>query len=98
MPKKQTKKKNKFFVDKIILAVAIIEPLCTIPQIYEIASSRNASSISITTWLGFNILTLIWVWYAVKHKEKMIFIYQSLFFILNSILIILAIIYGGTWL
>lgn len=97
MPEKHPKKKKEFLVDKIILAVAIIEPLCTVPQIYQIASSKDASNISIATWIGFNIMVFIWIWYAIKHKEKMILIYQSLFFILNTILIIYAVAYGGTW-
>ena len=97
MPKKYTKKKKEYFVDKIIFGVAIIEPLCTLPQIYEIISSKDASNISIATWIGFNALTAIWIWYAVTHKEKMVLIYQSLFFILDTILVIYAIAYGATW-
>jgi len=98
MPKLKKAKKNQFFIDKLILVVAVVEPLCTLPQAIGIFRSQNASGISISTWVGFNLLTIIWIWYSIVHKEKVVLIYQSLFFIFDSLLIIGAIIYGGTWL
>ena len=96
---KQNKKNNKsYFVNKIILAPAIIEPLFTLPQAYIIFKNQDASDISLTTWIGFNILTLVWIWYSIVNKEKIVLIYQGLYFILNTIIIIGALIYGGTWL
>lgn len=97
--RKQNKKnKNSYFVNKIILATAIIEPLFTLPQAYIIFRNQDASDISLTTWIGFNILTLVWIWYSIVNKEKIVLIYQGLYFILNTIIIIGALIYGGTWL
>lgn len=98
MPKLKPKQKQKSFVDKLIIFVAVLEPLCTLPQAIEIFRSRDASGISILTWVGFNVLTTIWIWYAIVHKEKIVLIYQSLFFIFDSLLIVGAIIYGGTWI
>lgn len=97
MMTKQTKPKKQSFVDKIILPVAIIEPLFTLPQVIIIFRNQNASDVSIITWLGFNLMTLIWVWYAIMHKEWIVFTYQLLFFIINCFVIIGAIIYGGQW-
>jgi len=98
MPKLKPKQKRQSFVDKLIIIVAVVEPLCTLPQAIGIFKNRNASGISILTWVGFNLLTIIWIWYAIVHKEKIVLIYQSLFFIFDSLLIIGAIIYGGTWI
>jgi uncharacterized protein with PQ loop repeat len=98
MPKLKTKQKRQYVVDKIILAVAILEPICTLPQAIGIYRDKDASGISILTWVGFNILTIIWIWYAITHKEKIVLIYQSLFFIFDTLLIVGAIMYGGQWL
>lgn len=98
MPKPNPKHKKEYLIDKIILFVAIFEPLCTLPQVIEIYSNKDASNVSILTWIGFNVLTTIWIWYAITRKQKIVLIYQSLFFIFDSILIIGAIIYGGQWL
>lgn len=92
------KQKQRSFLDKIIVIAAVVEPLCSIPQIVGIFRNQNASGISIFTWIGFDILTMIWIWYAIVNKQKMILIYQSLFCIFNTLIIIGAIMYGGTWI
>jgi uncharacterized protein with PQ loop repeat len=97
MPKHKHKNQRSFFVNKIILAVAIIEPLFTLPQAYTIFQNQNASDISLTTWVGFNILTAIWIWYSIVNKEKVVLLYQGLFFVFNTLVIIGALLYGGKW-
>lgn len=98
MPRQKQKPKKELFIDKIILIAAIVEPLFTLPQVILIFRNKDASDISIITWLGFNLMTLIWIWYALIHKEKIVLIYQLLFFIINCFVIIGALVYGGQWL
>jgi uncharacterized protein with PQ loop repeat len=98
MSQQKSKSSHRSFIDRIILAVAVVEPIFTIPQVYVIFKDRDASGISITTWIGFNILTIIWIWYAIEHKDKIVLIYQGLFFLFNTLVIIGAIIYGGQWM
>lgn len=92
------KHKHTLIINKIILITAIIEPLFKIPQAYIIFQNRNASDISLTYWVDTNFLTFIWVWYAVITKQKLILVYQGLFFIINTLIIVGALIYGGRWI
>lgn len=80
------------------MVVAVIEPLITLPQAYTIFSNRDASDISLTTWIGYDIMTMVWIWYSYVNKEKIVLVYQSLFFVTNTLVIIGAIAYGGRWL
>jgi uncharacterized protein with PQ loop repeat len=98
MPKRKRETKKDSIVNKIILAAAIIEPLFTFPQAYIIFKNQNAADVSLTTWIGFNLLTIIWIWYAIVNKEKVVLIYQGLYFLFNTLVIIAALLYGGTWL
>jgi uncharacterized protein with PQ loop repeat len=84
-------------VDHLTYFAAVAEPLVTIPQVYAIFSTKDASGISISAWLGFECFTTIWIWYALVHKEKMILVYQGLFWILDGMVIIGAILYSGHW-
>lgn len=84
-------------VDRLIYIAAIIEPLILYPQAIQIFRYENAQGISIPTWIGINILTSIWIWYAITRKQKVIFLYQGLFFIANTLIIIGALMYGGKW-
>lgn len=96
MPKQ--KPKHKLFVDKIIFAAAIIEPIFTLPQAYIIFKNRNAADVSLVTWFGFNILTVIWLWYAIVHRDKVVLVYQGLFFVFNTLVIVGGLLYGGQWM
>ena len=98
MLKQISKRKKREIIDKTILTVAIVEPFFTLPQALIIFETKNASDISILTWVGFNIMTLIWIWYAINKKDKIVLIYQGLFFLFNSVVIIGALLYGGKWL
>lgn len=82
-------------VDRLIYLAAIVEPLFSLPQAYEIYHNKSAASVSILAWLGFEFMTLIWIWYGITHKEKMILIYQSLFFVIDGMVLVGAIFYGG---
>lgn len=82
-------------VDRLTYMAAIVEPLFSLPQAYQIFHDRSAGSVSILSWIGFEVMTLIWLWYGVVHKEKMILVYQGLFFIIDGSVLFGAIYYGG---
>lgn len=82
-------------VDRLIYLVAIVEPLFSVPQAVEIYRTKSAGSVSILSWLGFEVMTAIWIWYGIVHKERLILIYQALFFIIDGAVLVGALYYGG---
>jgi uncharacterized protein with PQ loop repeat len=82
-------------VDRLVYLAATVEPLFSLPQAYQIYHDKAAANVSILSWLGFEIMTLIWLWYAIVHKEKLILLYQGLFFIIDGSVLVGAIYYGG---
>lgn len=57
-----------------MLVFAIVEPLATIPQIYQIWSSDNKSGVSLATWIFYTITSCIWLVYGIKNKDKPIIV------------------------
>lgn len=93
-----TKKQSKpQVVDRLTYAAAIIEPVITIPQAVIIFREQTAAGVSLGSWIGFQILTAIWVWYGIVHRDWLIITYQGLFFIVQGFVIAGAIIYGASW-
>ena len=90
--KKQQKPK---FINRLVYVAAIVEPLCSLPQAYSVWSTRSAGSVSILSWLGFVVMALIWIWYAIVNRERIIFIYQAMFFVIDSSVLVGAIYFGG---
>lgn len=91
------KQANAKFVDRLTYLVAAIEPIVTIPQVYLIFRDKTAEGIAISSWIGYQIFTLVWLWYGIVHKEKVIIFYQLCWFVLQMIIIIGAIMYGAKW-
>lgn len=88
---------NKRFVDRLTLFVAILEPIVTAPQAIAIFYHREATGVSLSTWIGYDMLNLVWLWYAVIHRNRIIFIYQGLFLIVQTVIIVGGLLYGATW-
>ncbi len=92
------KKSNTKVVDRLTYAAAIIEPIITLPQAIQIFSNRNAQGVSITAWLGYELLQMIWLWYGIAHKDRIIILYSLLYAVIQMIVIVGAILYGGKWI
>ncbi len=92
--KRQVKPK---LVDRLTFIVAVIEPVITLPQVYVIFRDKTATGVSLSTWVGYEILTVIWLWYGLEHKDKMIILYQGLFMIVQTGVIVGGILYGAKW-
>lgn len=85
-------------IDRLVYLVAIVEPLFSLPQAYQIYHARAAANVSVLSWLGFECMTLIWLWYGLVHRDKTILIYQGLFFVIDGAVLVGAIYYGGALL
>jgi len=91
------KTKKPLLVDRATFVVAIVEPLVTIPQVLTIFVNKSAVGVSLATWLGYELLTLVWLWYAIVHKDRIILLYQGLFFLFQTGVIIGGLMYGAKW-
>jgi uncharacterized protein with PQ loop repeat len=97
--KKHAKKKwgQKEISEKMVYVAAIVEPIITIPQAYVIFKDQTAAGVALSSWIGYQLLTLVWIWYAIVHKERLILVYQGLFLIIQAFVIVGAIMYGAPW-
>ncbi len=92
--KKQAKP---LLVDRLTYLVAAIEPIVTIPQLYVIFRDKSAEGIAISSWVGYQLFTLVWLWYGIVHKEKVIIFYQACWLVLQQLIIIGGLMYGAKW-
>jgi uncharacterized protein with PQ loop repeat len=91
------KSKHSKLVDRATYIVAVLEPLVTVPQVITIFANKTAAGVSLATWVGYEVLTLVWIWYGIVHRDKLILLYQGLFLIVQTGVIIGGIIYGAKW-
>ncbi len=73
---------------KLVLAMAIIEPLMTLPQVYEIWIRKQAEGVSLLTWSFYIFAAIIWLLYGLKIKDRPLIIASTLWIIVELIVVI----------
>jgi uncharacterized protein with PQ loop repeat len=74
------------WLDTILLAVAVIGPLVTIPQVVQIFRTRDVANLSPITWGLYCVFNILWIVYGFVHKERPIIITYILWFFANGII------------
>lgn len=75
-------------LDQLIYLFAIIGPLMTIPQIMNIWVDRTSGGVSLISWASYLFIDFIWLYYGLVHRDKAILFANTLWIIVNSMVVI----------
>lgn len=75
-------------VDIMVFLVGGFGPLFTIPQLMQVWVEKNASGLSLITWVAYVAFSFVWLLYGIVHKEKPIIFANSMYMILNTVIVI----------
>lgn len=95
--KKHHTLRERRLVDRLTLIAAMVGPISTIPQAIKVFVSNDQTSIALSTWIMYDITTLVWIWYAVVHKERIILVAQMMWLVIQTIIIVGALQQGARW-
>ena len=70
-------------LDILIYPIAFLAPLALLPQVLQLYSTRDVSSLSLPTWVALCLLNVIWLYYGFVHREKPIMVTNIMFGFLN---------------
>lgn len=87
-------RKLKLFFDKNIYILSLLGPLFTVPQVIRIWSRQSASDISIFTWTGYLFIALLWLKYALIHKDKNVLLSSILWMVMYLLILAGKVLYG----
>ena len=90
--KKLTRKQQKQIIKRSVLAIAIIEPAMTLPQIFEIWVKRQVEGVSSLTWGLYIGAACIWLLYGIQLKNKPLIISSTLW-IITEILVVMGVVF-----
>lgn len=93
--KKSLRKREQLAVDQMMGAFAFISPLSATPQIFTIFGKQEASGVSIVSWTLYLLIGLITLAYGYFHKLRPIIISQSLWTIIDILIIVGILMYGS---
>ncbi len=80
--------------DHIIYGAVILAPVLNIPQVFKVWIEKDASGVSIITWGGFSIISVMWFIYGYLHKEKPVMIMNVALVFMQIIIVIGTLRYG----
>ncbi len=75
LPMTATQAKTTKLIDSLAYFVGVVGNAAVIPQIVK-AWGSEAPGLAVTTWALFVIISLIWLAYAVIHKQKPLIVAQ----------------------
>lgn len=87
VPKLKKDQKTYPLIDSLALLVGILQPLMTLPQILVVFKAQDASQQSLLTWVAYDIASTVLLLYGIVHKLKPIVVTQSLWLIVQSVLV-----------
>lgn len=82
---KSKKKMTKF--DQFINVAAFLYPISGIPQVIEVYNG-NTAGVSLFSWVGFMFFSGLFLIYGLIHKVKPMIINNSLWFVVDVLVII----------
>jgi len=67
---KQQQKAESYLFDKLVLGIALVGPLITTTQIYQIWKVKAAAGNSLLTWGFYTFSSIVWLVYGIRQKNK----------------------------
>ena len=87
-------KKSTKSIDNVMDVVAVVAPLLGIPQAVLIFSERDASGVSLFSWVAFAVVAIVFLMYAIAHKIKPLIVTNALWLVVYVSIIPGILIYG----
>jgi len=81
-------------LDRMVLIIGIMGPLFTLPQVWQIWTTKDAQGLNIFTWISWMVFTLFWLVYGLAHREKPIIANNILWIFIHTSVIIGIILYS----
>ena len=86
-------KKNHKLITQLVLILAVVEPLMTLPQVYEVWVRHQTAGVSLITWIFFTIAAATWLVYGITIKNTPLIVSGSLWVLLESFVVVGLLIY-----
>ena len=94
---KSSRSRNDAFahvIDKSIYIGSLLGPIMTIPQLKNIWIDHNAAGVSPITWTTYGLVAVLWLTYGLIHKLKPIIVMNSLWIVIDILVVVGTLIYG----
>jgi len=82
------------FLRRMLGAVSLFTMLMTMPQVMTIWVGRQAAGVSLLSWSAYLVAAVFCLWYGIQKRDKNIYLACVGWILLDSGVIVGAIVYG----
>lgn len=63
-------------LEPIMLVMGLVSPIATLPQLYKLyfSHTQHVHGLSLTTWSMYALISLLWFFYGLYHKNPTIWV------------------------
>ena len=85
------------YFEILMLMMGIIGPLATAPQLIKLyyTHSHHAHGLSLSSWIAYSLLALLWFIYGLVHKNVPIWVGNSIGLMMDLFMVIGILIHAG---
>ena len=80
------------YMDRFMYVAGMLAPLMTVPQAIKIWYLKDSQGVSVLTWSGYALGSVLWLLYGLVHREKPIIIANA-----SAAVLQLAVVIGTLW-
>jgi uncharacterized protein with PQ loop repeat len=83
--------------ERFMLLTGIIGPLATAPQLIKLyhTHSHHAHGLSLSTWIGYSILALLWFLYGFVERNTPIWVGNLIGLVMDLLMVIGILVHAG---
>jgi hypothetical protein len=85
---RKTHKRSNDLLDKIVYVVVFAGMAFTLPQILNVWIDNNISGLSLASWSAYFVVSVFWLIYGVRHRERLIIATSSVWIVLHGTIVI----------
>ncbi|MEA2701426.1 MAG: MtN3 and saliva related transrane protein [Candidatus Parcubacteria bacterium] len=82
------------FIDVFVYPIGFLGIAAAMPQIAQIWVYHNADGVSVLSWTMWGFFSIVWVFYGIAHKARVMVILNSIWVVLNLGIALGAYLYG----
>lgn len=82
------------FLDKLLMIIAVVSPMMSLPQLYSVFVLHQVAGLSFISWASWALFNLPWIAYGFVHKQKPLVLMYTLWFLINFSTAVGIILYG----
>ena len=81
------------YFDYFMYGVALVSPIALLPQVIQLFWERDATGLSLPTWLLLGGINLLWAVYGAVHKQRPLLIASFLIGFLDLLIVLGILLY-----